>query len=88
LKNQYQKVYNIWLDCPIEELIKRDTKGLYYRALLPDNDPEKIINLTGINDTFEIPKNPDLIINTMENNINDAKNKLLNFIYEKLNLSV
>jgi adenylylsulfate kinase len=88
LKNQYQNVYSIWLDCPIEELIKRDTKGLYYRALLPVNDPDKINNLTGINDTFEIPENPDLIINTKENNINDAKNKLLNFIYEKLHLSV
>jgi adenylylsulfate kinase len=88
LKNQYQNVYSIWLDCPIEELIKRDTKGLYYRALLPGNDPDKINNLTGINDKFEIPENPDLIIDTKENNINDAKDKLLNFIYEKLHLSL
>ena len=87
LKNQYQNVYAIWLDCPIEELIKRDTKGLYYRALLPCNDPNKINNLTGINDTFEIPKNPDLIINTKENDIYEAKNKLVNFIYEKMHPS-
>ena len=72
------------MDCPIEELIKRDTKGLYYRALLPGNDPNKINNLTGINDIFEIPKNPDMIINTKENDINEAKNKLVNFIYEKI----
>jgi adenylylsulfate kinase len=84
LKKQYQHVYGIWLDCPLEELIKRDTKGLYYRALLPDNDPNKIKNLTGINDIFEIPKNADLIINTKESNINEAKTKLLNFIYEKI----
>ena len=84
LKKQYQHVYGIWLDCPLEELIKRDTKGLYYRALLPDSDPNKIFNLTGINDIFETPKNPDLIINTKESNINEAKNKLVNFIYEKI----
>lgn len=84
LNQQYHNVYSIWLDCPIEELIKRDTKGLYYRALLPADDPDKINNLTGINDTFEIPKNPDLIINTQENDISEAKNKLLKFIYEKI----
>ena len=84
LKIKYQNVYTVWLDCPIEELIKRDTKGLYYRALLPGNDPDKINNLTGINDTFEMPKNPDLVINTKESDISEAKNKLLNFIYEKI----
>jgi adenylylsulfate kinase len=87
LKSQYQNVYGVWLDCPIDELIKRDTKGLYHRALLQDNDPDKINNLTGINDTFEIPENPDLIINTNENDIHESKNRLLTFIYEKIGLS-
>jgi adenylylsulfate kinase len=87
LKDLYQNVYSVWLDCPIDELIKRDTKGLYHRALLPDNDPDKINNLTGINDTFEIPENPDLIINTNEDDITESKNKLLKFIYEKIGLS-
>lgn len=88
LKNKYQNVYTIWLDCPIDELIKRDTKGLYFRAQLPANDPDRINNLTGINDTFEVPENPDLVINTKENDISESKNKLLNFIYEKIDQSI
>jgi adenylylsulfate kinase len=88
LKNKYKNVYTIWLECPVDELIKRDTKGLYYRALLPGNNPDKINNLTGINDTFELPVNPDLVINTHENDLNEAKSKLLNFIYNKLDQSV
>jgi adenylylsulfate kinase len=84
LKNQYKNVYCIWLDCPIEELIRRDTKGLYHRALLPGNDPDKITNLTGINDVFETPENPDMIIDTKGNDITQAKNRLLDFIYEKI----
>jgi adenylylsulfate kinase len=87
LKSKYQNVYTVWLECPIDELIKRDTKGLYYRALLPENDPDKINNLTGINDTFEIPANPDLVINTSENDLNEAKSKLLDFIYGKIGQS-
>lgn len=84
LKTQYENVYSVWLECPLEELIRRDTKGLYRRALLPSNDPDKINNLTGVNDIFEIPKNPDMIINTKDIDINDAKNRLVNFIYEKI----
>jgi adenylylsulfate kinase len=84
LKSQYQNVYSVWLECPIEELIRRDTKGLYHRALLPENDPQKISNLTGINDTFEIPVNPDMIINTGEAGIDEAKTSLINFIYRKI----
>jgi len=84
LKNQYENVYSIWLNCPIEELIKRDTKGLYLRALLPNNDPDKISNLTGINDVFEIPRDPDMIINTLENGISESTNQIINFIYEKI----
>jgi adenylylsulfate kinase len=88
LKSKYQNVYTIWLECPIDELIKRDTKGLYYRALLPGSDPDKINNLTGINDTFELPIKPDLVINTSENDLKVAKNKLLNFIFGKMDQSV
>lgn len=84
LKSRYQNVYTVWLNCPIDELVRRDTKGLYHRALLPDNDPGKIFNLTGINDTFESPENPDLVINTMETSIDSAKDTIVDFIYGKI----
>jgi adenylylsulfate kinase len=84
LKSKYQNVYTVWLNCPIDELIRRDTKGLYHRALLPDSDPAKISNLTGINDTFEIPENPDLVINTMKIRIEEATDIIVNFIYERI----
>lgn len=54
----------IWIKCNIEVLIDRDTKGLYKKALLPDGHPDKIYNLTGLNDTFEAPISADLILNT------------------------
>jgi len=87
LKTLYKNVYSVWLECPVGELIARDTKGLYHRALLPDSHPDKIHNLTGINDTFEVPENPDLIINTSETKIDEATNKLVKFIFGKLEQS-
>src|SRR5688572_21524174 len=54
LKEKYNAKL-IWLKCDLSVLIERDTKGLYKRALLPDADPLKIGNLSGLNDEFEIP---------------------------------
>jgi len=88
LKRNYKNVYSIWLYCPVDELIKRDTKGLYRRALLPEDHPEKLRNLTGINDTFEEPGHPDLVINTSELTIGEARDRILKFIGGKTNIII
>ncbi|TWI94202.1 adenylylsulfate kinase [Mucilaginibacter frigoritolerans] len=76
----YQNVKTVFIDCPVNELIKRDTKGLYNKALLPDGHPDKIYNLTGINDAFDRPENPDLYINTAGQAVKDCTDKLYDFI--------
>lgn len=63
LKNTYN-AKTVWINCPIGELVKRDTKGLYRRALANTNNNEKITNLSGVNDPYEVPENADLVINT------------------------
>ena len=76
----YNNVKIVHVDCNIDVLIKRDTKGLYTKALLPDGHPDKILNLTGINDPFEAPSFPDLYINTSELNIRQSANEIYSFI--------
>jgi adenylylsulfate kinase len=63
LKAKYDATL-IWLKCSLQALIARDPKGLYRKALLPDSHPEKIHNLTGLNDTFEEPQQADLTLDT------------------------
>jgi adenylylsulfate kinase len=85
-RNELKEFYNahlIYVKCDIETLRKRDTKGLYERAFLPENHPDKIHNLTGVNDTFEIPENPDLVIDTSDENLEDSLEKVLGFILTK-----
>jgi adenylylsulfate kinase len=57
-------VKTVWINCDLQTLLKRDTKQLYKRAMLPNDHPEKIHNLTGVNDPFEEPIDPDLVIDT------------------------
>jgi adenylylsulfate kinase len=82
----YPNVKTVFIDCPVDKLIKRDTKGLYRRALLPDEHPDKITNLTGINDQFDIPLNPDLYINTAEKSLNECVTDLYQFTLFNYNL--
>jgi adenylylsulfate kinase len=73
----------VYIKCGLEELKRRDPKGLYRRALLEDGHPEKINNFTGITDPFEAPDNPDLIIDTSKESIDKSVKKLCDFILEK-----
>ena len=84
LKSQYDFVHTVWVDCDLETLIQRDTKGLYRRAMLPDDHPEKITNLTGIDDPFEQPQNPDLIIDTHKTSEEDSSRILLDYILSQI----
>jgi len=70
----------VWINCELDSLILRDTKGLYKRAMLPDTDPDKIFNLTGVNDSFETPLNFDLKLNTHLESIDESVTKFYNFI--------
>ncbi len=80
----YDTVKTIFIQCSLETLMQRDTKGLYQRAMLEEGHPEKIKNLTGVNDPFEIPENADLVIRTDEETIEQSAEKLVNFILAQL----
>lgn len=80
----YEFVRTVYLDCSIANLIKRDPKGLYQKALLPDHDINKINNFTGISDVFEIPCHADLVLKTDLETEVFSTNKLYDFIIKNL----
>jgi adenylyl-sulfate kinase len=49
----------VHVDCSIEELTRRDVKGLYEKALRGE-----IQNFTGISDPYEAPANPEVHVNS------------------------
>lgn len=58
-RKKIENFIEIYTKCPIEECIKRDPKGNYKRALQGE-----IGNYTGINDPYEAPENPELVVET------------------------
>jgi len=49
----------VFLDCPLEELARRDAKGLYARALRGE-----LPQFTGVSDPYEPPDHPEIEIRT------------------------
>jgi len=80
IRKTYPNVKTVYVDCSLETLTSRDTKGLYKKALLPQGHPEKLNNLTGVNDPFEAPLYPDLHINTEQQNLIECTQKMVQFI--------
>jgi bifunctional enzyme CysN/CysC len=64
----------VYLNTPLEICIKRDPKNLY------GNKSKKINNITGISQNFDIPENPDVIIDTSKLSIKNCAIE----IYKKL----
>ena len=62
----------VFVDCPVEVCEARDVKGLYKKARAGE-----IKEFTGISSLYEAPQNPDLIIKSAEQPIQESINLLL-----------
>lgn len=80
LIRKYKDLYTVFIKCDLDTLTQRDTKGLYKKALLPDGHADKIYNLTGVNDPFEVPEVCHLTLHTNEETLHESTQRLCNFV--------
>ncbi len=57
----------VYVSTPLEECEKRDVKGLYKKAR-----KNEIPNFTGISSVYEVPKNPQITIDTTDKSIEES----------------
>ena len=69
----------VHVDCSVEKCEERDVKGLYKKARSGE-----IKNFTGIDSPYEIPKNPNLIVDTQNESIEESMLKVYNAIINKI----
>jgi len=68
----------IWISTPFEECARRDVKGLYARATAGE-----IRNFTGLDDPYEAPVNPELVLDTSGMPIEGAVGRVLKLVEEQ-----
>ncbi|MFW5836625.1 MAG: adenylyl-sulfate kinase [Desulfovibrionaceae bacterium] len=62
-----QNYVQVYLRCSMEELTRRDPKGLYKRALAGE-----IKNFTGVSDPFEEPVASDIVVDTAQQTVDES----------------
>lgn len=67
----------VYVKCPIEICMQRDTKGMYKRALAGE-----IPNFTGVNDPYEEPEKPELVLETNDESAEKCAEKTINKLKE------
>ncbi len=59
VRSRIPNFIEVYVECPLEVLAKRDVKGLYKRALAGE-----IPAFTGVSDPYEPPLQPDVVVNS------------------------
>jgi adenylyl-sulfate kinase len=72
LRAQHERFFEVYMHCTIEKLSERDVKGLYKKALAGE-----IKNFTGISDPYEAPVNPDLVLDSSTETVEQSLGKLI-----------
>ena len=66
-REQIGDFVEVYVRCSLDALIKRDVKGLYAKALSGE-----IANFTGISDPYEEPRNPEVIVDTDSESVEES----------------
>jgi adenylylsulfate kinase len=69
-----RRFIEIYVSTPLAECERRDVKGLYARARRGE-----IVNFTGIDDPYDVPVDPDLVIDTTDATIAETVQTVVTF---------
>lgn len=75
----FENYIEVFVNTPLEICEQRDVKGLYKKARTGE-----IKNFTGISSPYEKPVNPSIEINTTKETPEEAVDKIISFIQNKL----
>jgi len=73
-----QDFIEVYCQCPVEICEQRDVKGLYKKARAGE-----IEDFTGISAPYEAPENPDLVIDTDKESLEDSVEQVLSLLIDR-----
>lgn len=76
-RDEIGEFIEIYTRCPVKVCIERDIKGMYKKALAGE-----INNFTGVDDPYEEPLQPELVLDTDKESIKESAQKVINKLTE------
>ena len=78
LRAQTATFIEVYVRCRLEELVRRDVKGLYRKALAGE-----ITNFTGVSDPYEEPLRPEVVVDTERQTATESTEAILRHLEER-----
>ena len=78
VRSEVTNFIEVFVDCTLEECIRRDVKGLYIKALAGE-----IPEFTGVSDPYEPPLNPEITLNTAAESVEESFAKIMAYLEER-----
>ncbi len=77
VRRNHDRFFEVYVRCTIDKLVERDVKGLYKKALAGE-----IKSFTGVSDPYEEPLEPELIVDSSTETVEQSLGKLLGRLEE------
>jgi adenylylsulfate kinase len=77
VRRSHDRFFEVFVRCKLDTLVERDVKGLYKKALAGE-----IKSFTGVSDPYEEPLNPELIVDSSLESIDQSFGKLIGRLEE------
>ncbi|HEX3671486.1 MAG TPA: adenylyl-sulfate kinase [Candidatus Cybelea sp.] len=68
----HDRFVEVYVRCSLDELVRRDVKGLYKKAIAGE-----IEHFTGVSDPYEAPDNPDVVVDSALESVEESVGKIL-----------
>lgn len=73
-----ERFIEVFVNTPLEECERRDVKGMYQKARRGE-----IKNFTGIDDPYEAPVQPEIVIDTVEKTAEENARSIISYLLER-----
>ncbi len=77
VREMHENFIEVYAQCPLEVVEKRDVKGLYKKARSGE-----IPQFTGVSDPYEEPTAPEIVVETNKETPEESANKILRWLKE------
>jgi adenylyl-sulfate kinase len=72
VRNSIDNFVEVYVKAPVDVLKERDVKGMYKKALAGE-----IKNFTGVDDPYEEPDNPEILIESDKESVEESTSKII-----------
>ena len=75
VRSWHNHFVEVYVKCSLDALVERDVKGLYKKALAGE-----IQNFTGVSDPYEPPEQPEVLVESDRETVEESANKILAYL--------